>query len=145
MSQQSSLSATWSGLTVLACVTSLLFLTGCTGTKEPAPPAARTAGNQDSQLPSGTAAPAADASAKIQAERAKLSPEDQRLVAEQEFCAVNTKGRLGSMGAPVKVSVKGQPVFLCCKSCQKEALADPDKTLARVEELKAKVKAGTPR
>jgi len=42
------------------------------------------------------------------------------------------------MGVPVKVMVKDQPVFLCCKGCQKEALADPDKTLARVKELRAK-------
>jgi hypothetical protein len=37
--------------------------------------------------------------------------------------------------------VKDQPVFLCCKGCRRKALADPDKTLAKVAELKAKVKA----
>jgi hypothetical protein len=37
--------------------------------------------------------------------------------------------------------VKDQPVFLCCKGCQKKALADPDKTLAKVKELRDKVKA----
>ena len=37
--------------------------------------------------------------------------------------------------------VNGQPVFICCKSCQKKALADADKTLAKVKELKAKAKA----
>jgi hypothetical protein len=80
--------------------------------------------------------------ADIRAERAKLGPEDQRLVAAQEFCAISTDARLGSMGPPVKVSVKGRPVFLCCKGCQKKALANPDKTLATVEKLKAKVEAG---
>ena len=45
------------------------------------------------------------------------------------------------MGPPLKVTVKDQPVFLCCKGCQKKALADPDKTLAAVAELKAKAKA----
>jgi hypothetical protein len=34
--------------------------------------------------------------------------------------------------------VKDQPVFLCCKMCAKEAQADPDKTLAAVDKLKAK-------
>jgi hypothetical protein len=48
------------------------------------------------------------------------------------------------MGVPVKVMVKGQPVFLCCKTCRKQALADPDKTLARVDELKAKAKTAAP-
>jgi len=42
------------------------------------------------------------------------------------------------MGPPVKVMVKDQPVFLCCKSCKDEALKDPDKTLERVAELKKK-------
>jgi hypothetical protein len=42
------------------------------------------------------------------------------------------------MGKPFKVLVKGQPVFLCCDGCRKKALAEPDETLARVQELKAK-------
>ena len=48
------------------------------------------------------------------------------------------------VGTPVKVMVKDQPVFLCCKSCRKKALADPDKTLAKVKQLKEKA-AGSPR
>jgi hypothetical protein len=51
---------------------------------------------------------------------------------------IQTEERLGGMGTPVKVMVKGQPVFLCCKGCRKEALAQPDKTLAKVKELKEK-------
>jgi hypothetical protein len=39
---------------------------------------------------------------------------------------------------PVKVTIKGQPVFLCCGGCRKDALDHPDRTLARVRELKAK-------
>jgi hypothetical protein len=31
-------------------------------------------------------------------------------------------------------------VFLCCKGCEKKALADPDRTLAKVKELKAEVR-----
>jgi hypothetical protein len=80
--------------------------------------------------------------ADIKAERAKLSPEDQRLVAEQEFCAVMDDHRLGSMGTPVKVLLNDKAVFVCCKQCEKKALANPDKTLAKTDELKAKVKAG---
>jgi hypothetical protein len=48
------------------------------------------------------------------------------------------------MGVPVKVTVKGQLVFLCCEGCVKRALADPDRTLAEVQKLKA-IAAGTPR
>jgi hypothetical protein len=78
-----------------------------------------------------------DDEAKIEANLAKLAPEDRRLAEAQRFCVVESDHRLGSMGKPVKVVVKGEPVFLCCKGCEKEALADPDRTLARVKDLKA--------
>jgi hypothetical protein len=42
------------------------------------------------------------------------------------------------MGVPKKVTIKGQPVFLCCGHCEDEALADPDKTLEKVKQLKSK-------
>jgi hypothetical protein len=42
------------------------------------------------------------------------------------------------MGVPFKVMVKDQPVFLCCEHCKKSAVANPDKTLAKVEELRKK-------
>ena len=78
---------------------------------------------------------------EIKAARGKLSPEDRKLVEAQEYCAVTDDSRLGGMGVPIKVMVRDQPVFLCCKGCQRRALAEPDRTLARVEELKIKVKA----
>jgi hypothetical protein len=34
--------------------------------------------------------------------------------------------------------IKDQPVFLCCKGCQADALKHPEETLAKVAELKAK-------
>ena len=73
-------------------------------------------------------------------ERAKLDPADRALVEAQEWCVISTDERLGSMGAPLKLDIKGQPVFVCCKGCNRKAEADPDKTLAKVEELKAKAK-----
>jgi hypothetical protein len=75
---------------------------------------------------------------KFSANLAKLDPADRKLAEAQKYCAVDNENRLGSMGTPVKVMVKDQPVFLCCKSCQKSALADPEKTLAKVEELNKK-------
>jgi Cu(I)/Ag(I) efflux system membrane fusion protein len=86
-----------------------------------------------------------DEEAKVKAVLAKLSPADRRLAEAQGFCAVLEDSRLGSMGPPVKVLVKGQPVFLCCKGCAGEARDHPDQTLARVAELKAKAKAPSPR
>jgi hypothetical protein len=76
--------------------------------------------------------------AKIHAALAQLSPEDRKLAEEQKYCAVMTDHRLGSMWAPLKVLVKDEPVFLCCKGCEKKALASPDKTLATAKELRAR-------
>jgi hypothetical protein len=65
---------------------------------------------------------------------AKLSKEDRAFAEQQMSCPVSN-GRLGSMGTPPKVTVQGKSVFLCCKGCQKQALADPKGTLAKVEKL----------
>lgn len=77
--------------------------------------------------------------AEIEASLAKLSEEDRQLAEAQGFCPIMAKNRLGVMGPPVKVLIKDQPVFMCCKGCQRKALANPDRTLAIVAELKAKV------
>jgi len=77
-----------------------------------------------------------DPEAKIKAALAKLPEADQVLAAEQRFCVVLPKSRLGSMGTPVKVTVAGQTVFLCCEACRDEALADPDATLKKAASLK---------
>ena len=80
--------------------------------------------------------------ATIKANLAKLSPEDRKLAEEQKWCAIEDDHLLGAMGTPVKVMIKDQPVFLCCKGCVKSAKKDPDKTLEKVKELKAKAAAG---
>jgi hypothetical protein len=86
----------------------------------------------------GTSTGSRVADAEIQANLAKLDPEDRRLAEAQRLCAVEDENPLGSMGTPYELTVKGEPVFLCCKGCQRKALADPDKTLAKVRELSAK-------
>ena len=88
-----------------------------------------------------TKAQADEEEAAIKAEAQKLSEEDQRLVAAQEWCPISDDVRLGEHGKPIKIMVKDQPVFLCCGGCKKDALDKPDDTLAKVEKLKAKVKA----
>jgi uncharacterized protein (TIGR03000 family) len=82
-----------------------------------------------------------DVQAEIKANLDKLAPEDRKLAEAQGFCAVQENNPLGSMGVPAKVTLKGQTVFLCCPGCREKAERDPDATLARVKELKAK-KAG---
>jgi hypothetical protein len=112
-----------------------LFVAGCTqgpvasGTKTASPT-------------TPTASANAQEEAEIKEARAALSPDDRRLVEAQEFCPMMPDNRLGVMGAPIKVMVKDQPVFVCCKGCIRKAQKDPDKTLAKVGELKAKVNAG---
>jgi hypothetical protein len=70
----------------------------------------------------------------------KLKSADQALAEQQRFCPVMDDSRLGSMGTPVKIEIKGKAVFLCCKACQEEALADPDATLKKAEKLTSKKK-----
>jgi hypothetical protein len=74
------------------------------------------------------------------AEIAKLPMEERMAIEAQKYCAINTTGFLGSMGAPIKLTIEGKPVYLCCGGCTAKAQANPAATLAKVEELK---KAGT--
>lgn len=61
----------------------------------------------------------------------ELSPEDRALAESQRICPV-TKMPLGSMGAPPKVDVNGQIVFICCKGCEAPLLEDPQTHLANL-------------
>ena len=38
---------------------------------------------------------------------------DEELIKAQAYCPVQKENKLGSMGKPYKLMVKGQPVFLC--------------------------------
>jgi Cu(I)/Ag(I) efflux system membrane fusion protein len=84
--------------------------------------------------PAPEAASAADATIRVNL--AKLSPEDRALAEAQKFCPVQQDTRLGEMGVPVKLTLQGQTVFVCCRSCRKEAESAPEKTLAKVKELR---------
>ena len=77
-----------------------------------------------------------DLEAEIQEALAGLPAADRRAVEAQRYCPIMQDRRLGSMGAPVKIAVDGQAVFLCCKSCSKKAQANPKATLAAVKKLK---------
>jgi hypothetical protein len=98
-----------------ALLAALLFLAGCQAAAPPADTALEKA---------------------ITEAISQLEEPDRLLASSQGFCAVQTQERLGSMGVPLKLEIEGQPVFLCCKGCQRKALADPKATLARVEQLK---------
>jgi uncharacterized protein (TIGR03000 family) len=74
----------------------------------------------------------------VQASLAKLSAEDRKVAEKQGFCAVQSSVRLGAMGAPIKVMLQGEPVFLCCAACQNRAETNAEKTLAAAKSLKTK-------
>lgn len=69
---------------------------------------------------------------KIKVELAKLSPEDAKSAEEQHFCPV-TGDMLGAMGAPIKVDVDGQQVWICCEGCRDSLLEEPEKYLAKLK------------
>ena len=99
------------GLTVL--------LTGC-GSPEGGPVTA----NSPAEAGSGTA--------DVAKGLAELSPEDRAAAIKQGVCPVSGE-RLGSMGKPMKVTVKGQTVFLCCPGCEEDLRKEPDKFLQKVK------------
>ena len=62
----------------------------------------------------------------------ELSERDRLHAAVQEICPISGQ-KLGSMGTPIKVTVKGRDVFLCCAGCKKPIEEDPDKYLAKLD------------
>jgi Cu(I)/Ag(I) efflux system membrane fusion protein len=65
----------------------------------------------------------------------QLPEADRKLAIAQRACPV-TGAPLGSMGVPVKITLGGQTVFLCCQGCVGKAKKDPDGTLRKVAELR---------
>lgn len=63
---------------------------------------------------------------------AQLSPEDRVRAEKQRICPV-TGELLGSMGAPMKVDVLGEQVFICCEGCKENLLAKPEEYLAKLK------------
>ena len=63
---------------------------------------------------------------------AKLSEADRAIADAQKVCPV-TGEPLGSMGVPVKVTVKDRDVLLCCEGCKSAILDDPDTYLAKLD------------
>jgi hypothetical protein len=130
---------------LLAGAVGLCAVVGCNDAKGPeaksdkamAPVVAGDAAKKDKPADKPAAEKPAEKDEAL-AERNKLSPEDRKLVDAQEWCVISDDGRLGEMGPPIKLMIKGEPVFVCCPSCKKEAQANPDKTLAKVKALKAK-------
>jgi Cu(I)/Ag(I) efflux system membrane fusion protein len=70
---------------------------------------------------------------EINAALSRLSQDDHRLAVKQGVCPV-TGMSLGSMGVPIKVSLHGRSVFICCEGCRASLLAEPTKYLAKLDQ-----------
>jgi hypothetical protein len=62
----------------------------------------------------------------------QLPEADRQAAKAQGICPV-TGAALGSMGVPVKVMLRGKPLFVCCPACVGKAKRDPDGTLKKLE------------
>ncbi len=62
----------------------------------------------------------------------QLPPEDWQAAKAQAMCPVAGVA-LGSMGVPVKITLRGKVVFVCCQGCVGKAKLDPDGTLKKLQ------------
>ncbi|MDA1054706.1 MAG: hypothetical protein O3C40_30125 [Planctomycetota bacterium] len=62
---------------------------------------------------------------------ASLSAVDRAAAEKQKTCPVSDEP-LGGMGTPIKVTINGRDVFVCCDGCTDTLKADPDKFLAKL-------------
>jgi Cu(I)/Ag(I) efflux system membrane fusion protein len=121
-----------------AVVTAGSFLIDAEARLNPAAGSIYIGGSAGGKTAASTVRPstAADPEAKVRAALGKLSEADRRLAEQQKFCPILTNSRLGSMGTPVKLTLQGETVFLCCAGCQDKALATPGETVAKVRKLR---------
>jgi hypothetical protein len=81
--------------------------------------------------PAAVEAPADD-KAEIAAAMAELSPDDRAAAQAQGTCPVSDQP-LGSMGPPIKVTVEGRDVFVCCEGCVEELKTNFDTYAAELD------------
>lgn len=86
----------------------------------------------DQELPAETAAAPEEVPAEVAAAREELPEADRQLVAAQKVCPVSGKS-LGAMGKPIKVTVDGRDVFICCEGCEEPLKSEPQKHLATLD------------
>lgn len=82
-----------------------------------------------------------EAAAKVQENLAGLSADDRQLAESQKYCPVMPEVLLGEMGPPIKTTLDGHAVMVCCKGCAKAAEKDPQATLKALAKIQDKVAA----
>ena len=114
------------------CTDKAIAEPGKTAARAAALTAARTAGKQ----PAAAKPAVFEEEAEIRTALAKLPAADRVLAERQRFCPVQDE-RLGSMGVPVKQTLDGKPVFVCCEACLPALLKQPAVMLAKAEAFKS--------
>ncbi len=97
---------------------------------------AATTSSQSSTQASRQSTPAKKLSAGELKQVDRLSAADRTEALAQLVCPISDEP-LGSMGVPFKMTVKGQPILLCCQGCEAEVKKNPDDALKKVAELKS--------
>jgi Cu(I)/Ag(I) efflux system membrane fusion protein len=77
--------------------------------------------------------------AKRKAALDRLKPAERVLADAQKYCPISGE-LLGDMGTPIAVQLNGQAVFLCCRGCKDDALADPVQTIAKLRQLQERAR-----
>ncbi|WP_152051502.1 hypothetical protein [Tautonia marina] len=122
--------APWAALALM-----FALVTGC-APKEEAPvepaPTTETPGDAAAETTETGAEASEGALTSEQIEMIRQLPEaDAELALVQKTCPVSDEP-LGSMGVPIKVTVKNRDVFVCCAGCEGSVEDDPDTYLAKV-------------
>jgi hypothetical protein len=107
-----------------AAVAVVLF--GCSKEQAPVPPVA-----VEEEVVEEVAVPEVSPADLTEA-MAGLSETDRAAALAQKVCPVSDE-MLGGMGTPIKVTVKGRDVFLCCEGCREKLEANPDEYLAKLD------------
>ncbi len=113
-----------SALGLLSLLGLVPWLAGC-GRGAPAPAGADSQATQEAK--SATPSEGGKAGGLDQ-----LDQSDRKLAEKQKVCPVSGNV-LGEMGKPYKVIIQGRTIFLCCKDCETELRAHPDKYLKKLE------------
>ena len=133
-------------LTPAALALALLTLTSLTGCGEQAATTGTsgtsTSTTSDNAAEDAAADPAADATADTDEPLAALTAADRAAVVAQKICPVSDED-LGSMGTPIKVTVDGKDLYVCCDACVEEAKSNFAKYLAKIEPATADADAST--
>ncbi|MHC4386066.1 MAG: efflux RND transporter periplasmic adaptor subunit [Planctomycetota bacterium] len=75
-----------------------------------------------------------DSALQIQAKPSMMSPQDDIISGEQEFCPVMG----GKINKDVFIEYKGKKVYFCCPGCDKEFRADPEKYIKKLPQFQEK-------